>query len=228
MINKHQIICTGFHWNDFAVPGCHWSRISNNVYCMPEGQNETWGKKEVIFNCSPSPASPYDLLVWCHDSLQPYTRPFTFLFEEDTRAYTRNFHTWRSNGFHTILMSASFCSMKQVINAFTSQQHLTTAMPTSLSISTCIALSTHNKNTGKQLVPTTVKSTVEVHSVSHTISIGTVWERAANTDSCILLHSTTASITVIEWQTYTAVHTIILLWISENVMCEPTNRESLL
>jgi hypothetical protein len=80
MINKHQRICTGLNWNVFAVAGYHWSSSSNNIYCMPEGENGTWGKKEMIFNCSPSPASPYDLLVWCHDSLQPHTQgPSHFL-----------------------------------------------------------------------------------------------------------------------------------------------------
>lgn len=84
------------------------------------------------------------------------------------------------------------------------------------------------KTCGKQLVSKTVKSTVEVLSVPYIISISTVWEMLAGTISCTLLHSTMASITATEWGTNTAVHMIILPWISENVMCEPTNREGLL
>ena len=93
MINKHKRICIGVHWNDFAVPGYNWPRISNNIYCTPEGENEIWGNKKVIFNCLPSPASPYDL-VWCHDSLQPYTQgPSHFLLRRRSQDLTQEIFT---------------------------------------------------------------------------------------------------------------------------------------
>jgi len=161
MINKHKRICIGVPRNDFAIPGYNWSRISNNIYCMPEGENEIWGKKKsdlqlLTFSCK-------SLWPPCLVPRQPpaiHTRPFTFLFEEVTRPYTRNFHTWTSHGFHAILMSSSLCSMKQIISAFTSQQHLNAAMPTSLSMPCALHFAHIIKTQGKLLVPKTEKTAV--------------------------------------------------------------------
>lgn len=227
MINKYKRICIGVQWTDFAVFGHNWSRWSNNIYCMP-GENAIWGKKEVIFNCSPSPACPYDL-VWCHDSLQPYTQsPSHFFLRRRSQELTQEIFTLEE----ALAFMPSWCLHHFVQwNKSSMQWHHNSTWPRQCPLPCPSACASHFariiKTWGKQLVPTTVKSTVEVPSISHITSIGTVWERMANTDSCILFHSTMASTTANEWRTYTAVHTIILLWISENIMCEPTNRESL-
>jgi hypothetical protein len=50
-------------------------------------------RKKVIFNCSPSPASPYDLLVWCQDSLQPYTQGPSHFFLRRSQDLTQEIFT---------------------------------------------------------------------------------------------------------------------------------------
>jgi hypothetical protein len=169
MINKHQTICTGFHWNDFAARGCNWSKISKNVYCMPEEENETWGKKEVIFNCSPSPASPYDLLVWCHNSLQPYTQgPSHFFLRRRSQELTQEIFTPEE----ALAFTPFWCPLHFAqCNKLSMHLHHNSTRPQQCPPPCPSARSSHfphiNKTRGKQLVPTTVKSTVEVHSLSH-------------------------------------------------------------
>jgi hypothetical protein len=195
---------------------------------MPEGENETWGKKEVIFNCSPSPASPYDLLVWCHNSLQPYTQgPSHFFLRRRSQELTQEIFTPEE----ALAFTPFWCPLHFAQwNKLSMHLHDISTWPQQFPPPCSSARASHFphiiKTRGKQLALTTVKSTVEVHSISHITLISTVWERMANTDSCILLHSTTATITANEWWIYTVVHTIILLWISENIMYEPTNRQS--